>query len=175
MRSIQNNLSVATRVDLPLPNTAGQFLAFAVNVDQGLSVNNYRGCYPINSDPAATASWHYYCISGTSLYYHTGTINSLGSPCGSANPSLWNPGTGYNVPSCASGTLMMESVSGLPPSLPGGNLFSRRAADGVVAQDAVRVVLHTVWSASGRGFGSNQRDVDSSLDSVIRFNSSPRY
>jgi len=169
MRSIQSRLSVATRVDLPLPNTAGQFLAFAINVDQGLPPS-YQGCYPITT--AAPASWHYYCISGTSLYYHTGAIGNSGNPCGGPAPAVWNPGTGYNVPSCAAGTLLMESVV---PTLPGGNLFSRRPSDGINAADAVRVALRSVWSASGRGFGANQRDVDSSLDSVVRFNSSKRY
>ncbi len=164
MRAIQNNLSVATRVDLPAIGAQGNVLAFAVNVDQ------MDGCYPVSAGD--TASWHYFCLAGTSLYYYSGTINTGGaSPCGNPYPSLWNANTGYAVPGCGGngGTLMMENVSP-PPSV--GTLFSRRPADGVNEADTVRVALRTFWSAAGRGFGSSQRDVDSTLDSVIKFNRS---
>lgn len=165
-RSIQNNLSVATRVDAPAMGGRGTVLAFAKNVDQN------SGCYPIKA--GVQASWHYYCLAGTSLYYHTGTINTGGTiPCGNTSPSIWNPGTGYAIPGCASGALLMEHSSALAPALPGGALFSRASLDGINSVDTVRVLLHSNWSAAGRGFGGSQRDIDSSLDTVVKFNRSP--
>jgi len=165
MRSIQNNLSVLSRVDSPAMGTRGTVLAFAKNVDQS------SNCYPIIA--GVQASWHYYCLAGTSLYYHTGNIGTGGAiPCGNPSPSTWNPGTGYAIPGCASGTLLMEHASALAPALPGGALFSRASFDGISSVDTVRVLLHSNWSATGRGFGASQRDVDSSLDSVVRFNRS---
>lgn len=173
MKAIQNNLSMATRVDWPtraIPpaapgiNDSGTVLAFAQNVDQNTA------CYPVNA--AAPASWHYFCMAGTSLYYYTGQING-GGACGTAAPAIWNSGTGYAVPACggAGGTLLMENVV---PSLPGGALFSRRPADGVNEVDTVRVWLRSRWipSAPGRGLGAAQREVDTTLDTVIRFNRS---
>lgn len=171
MRSIQNNLSVATRVDSPAMGNRGTVLAFAKNVDQNSQNPTGPGCYPVVA--GVQASWHYYCLAGTSLYYHTGTIGTGGAvACGNASPSMWNPGTGYSVPGCASGTLLMEHVSALAPALPGGALFSRASFDGISSVDTVRVLLHSNWSATGQGFGASQRDVDSSLDSVVRFNRS---
>jgi len=143
----------------------GTVLAFARNVDQN------TGCYPIITGVPAT--WHYYCLAGTSLYYHSGNIGTGGAtPCGNPSPSIWNPGTGYAIASCASGTLLMEHSSALAPALPGGALFSRASLDGINSVDTVRVLLHSNWSAAGRGFSASQRDVDSSLDSVIKFNRS---
>jgi len=175
MRAIQNNLSVATRVDLPLLNEQGTVLAFAVNVDQG-QPPGYLGCYPISA--ADQASWHYFCLANDplipgsrSLYYHTGTIAG-GPPCGDTAALNWDPNTGYAVPVCGPGgggkvTLLMQYV---PPDP--YKPFSRRASEGINEHDTVRVTLRSVWSASGRGFGSSQRDVDFSLDSVVKLNRS---
>ena len=167
MRRIQNNISMANRVDLPLPGQRDTRLAFAVNVDQA------TGCYPINAAvPAGVTSWHYFCLSGNSLYYHTGTIaTGAAVPCGNAAPSVWclnNPigGGCYNVPSCAGGTLLVQH---LDTTQFNGALFSRHTGDGVFEMDTVRVVLRSFWSASAQGFGSSQRDVDSTLDTVVRF------
>lgn len=167
MKSIQNNLSVATRVDLPLPSTSGQVLAFARNVDQN------TGCYPIVA--GAQASWHYFCLESGKLYYHWDTINTGGAiPCGSPSASIWN--SAYAPGACASstanGVLLMENVL---PMLNGNTaLFSRRPADGVNEVDTVRVWLRSQWTAVGAGFDlrGNQRPVDTALDTVIRFNRS---
>ncbi|MEK7720803.1 MAG: prepilin-type N-terminal cleavage/methylation domain-containing protein, partial [Elusimicrobiota bacterium] len=112
MRRVQNNLSVATRIDLPLAGARNTSLAFAVNVDQT------TGCYPISA--ADPASWHYFCLAKDKLYYHTGPITGSGSAtaCGKPTPSIWcanNPisGSCYAVPSCGGtgGTLLMVHVS----------------------------------------------------------------
>lgn len=163
MKAIQKNLATATRVDLPAAASAGTTLAFAQNVDQN------TGCYPVTT--AAPASWHYFCLSGGKLYYHWGTITGSAGACGSAAPSIWNTGTGYAPGACAStnanGVMLMDNVW---PTLPGGALFSRTAGDGVNEVDTVRVLLRSRWVAAGAGMGASQRDVDATLDSVIRFN-----
>lgn len=168
MKSVQNKLSMATRVDSPTRSGAitdsGTILAFAQNVDQT------TGCYPVNA--AAPASWHYFCLSGPRLYYYTGNIAyNAATACGKAAPAIWNPGTGYAVPGCGGGggTMLMENVV---PTLPTGALFSRRASDGVNEVDTVRVLLRSQWFAAPSGLGSTQRDVDTRLDSVVRFNRS---
>lgn len=183
MRAIQNNLSLATRIDAPLDNNWGNVLAFATNVDQ------LSGCYPVNQDsvngnsalniPANPPAWHYFCVAndpmipGTrSLYYHTANLPP-GTPCGSPGASVWN-GV-YPVPSCGASlggqrvTLLMQHVS--PSPAMSGFLFSRRSADtGTNALGAVRVNLRSFWDSAGRGFGSAARNVDFSLDTVITVN-----
>ena len=117
-------------------------------------------------------------MAGTSLYYYTGPVNGGVNACGTPAPTIWcanNPVAGgcYAVPACGGGggTLMMENVL---PTLPGGAIFSRRAADGINGVDTVRVWLRSRWipSAPGRGLGAAQREVDTTLDSVVRFNRS---
>ena len=168
MRRVQNNLSVATRIDLPREGDLGTSLAFAVNVDQT------TGCYPISA--ADPVSWHYFCLAnGSRLYYHTALITGSAVACGKPAPSIWcaNDPVGkgcYAVLSCGGvgGTLLMEHVS---PFLSGA-LFSRRPLEGINEVDTVRVALRSLWSASASGFGASQRDINSTLDTVIRLNRS---
>ncbi len=165
MKKIQNNLSMATRVDLPAAVNAGNVLAFAVNVDQ------VSGCYPITS--AAPASWHYFCRdttvttdcpSGSCLYYFTGTfVGAAATACGTAAPATWAPA--YATPGgCVNGTLLMGNVV---PMLTGSTLFSRLSNDGVREVDIVRVRLRSQWIAP---LGTKQRDVDFNLDTSVKFN-----
>lgn len=165
MRAIQNNIVPATRVDSPGPGAQSNILAFAVNVDQMSS------CYPINS--AMNASWHYFCLANDSstpgfrsLYYHTGNLPG-GNPCTSSTPSIWNGS--YPVARCGSsgGTITKLSQFITTPAT-GGSLFSRRTADGVNDTGSVRVRLRAFWPAASRGLGSAQRDLDFSLDTVLR-------
>lgn len=166
MKRIQNNLAVATRLDAPLPGTAGNVLAFAVNIDQGRAAPTYPGCYPIIAGPPA--SWHYFCLAGGNLYYHTGTLNTNGmTPCGNPAASTWGTG-GYTVAGgCASGQLLISNVI---PMLTGTTLFSRHTSDNVSEADVVRVKLRSQWLATGAGLGGSQRDVDFRLDTALKFN-----
>lgn len=185
MKAIQKNLSVATRVDLPTRNNSindsGKFLAFATNVDE--TRGGAPGCYPIVA--GVQPAWHYFChytqvnqscLSGSCLFYHTGPINGGGVACGNPGAATWN--AVYPVGTCGptgSGTIMllMDNVSfDSPPSLPAGALFSRRSSDGINSADTVRVVLHSKWRASVAGMGASQRDVDATLDTVVKFNRS---
>lgn len=162
MKAVQKNLSTATRVDAPAAAGAGTTLAFAENVDQN------TGCYPILAGPPA--KWHYFCLNSNKLYYYTGNIGyNAATGCGTAAPAIWNPGTGYAVPGCGGGggTMLMDNVL---PTLPSANLFSRLPADGINEIDTVRVLLRSRWVAAGSGMGASQRDVDSTMDSVVRFN-----
>lgn len=170
MKVIHNTLSTATRLDFPAYGAAGNALAFASNVDQ------LNGCYRISTaDPAA---WHYFCVAPdaanpgvNNLYYHTGVINGGNAGCMTAAPAIWNPaypnfcgfGGGGTV------TLLMQYV--VPPDPPRSQFtFSRAALDGVREVPSVRVTLRSFWVAANRGFGSNQRDIDFTLDSLITVN-----
>lgn len=182
MKVLHNTLSTATRIDTPAYGTAGNILAFASNVSQGLQVANSPGCYRIS--PPDPASWHYFCVAHdntpgnvgvNNLYYHTGTIPGGAAGCMVAAPATWN-GTGVNgYPAfCGFGgggtvTLLMQYV--VPPPAPRSQFtFSRAALDGVREVPSVRISLRSFWVAANRGFGSNQRDVDFSLDSLITIN-----
>lgn len=182
MRAIQNTLTTATRLDAPLYNSSGNILAFASNVDQ------LSGCYPVNSaalsaaligtqvSPASPPTWHYFCIAPdaslagvNSLYYHTGVIPG-GSGCDAVSPTTWN-GTGPNgYPAyCGFGgggtvTLLMQAVQ------TSQDFFTRRNTDDVYERDLVLVRLRSQWSASMRGFGKSQRDVDFTLRSAVKVN-----
>ncbi|OGR51018.1 MAG: hypothetical protein A2049_03955 [Elusimicrobia bacterium GWA2_62_23] len=160
MKAVQNNLAIATRIDVPAYGAAGNILAFATNVDQ------MTGCYPVGP---GTASWHYFCVAPdvslpgvNSLYYHTNTIAG-GTGCGVSSPSTWGgPYPAY----CGYGgggtvTMLMQAVPNTP------SFFSRAAVDGINERNVVRVRLRSLWSASQRGFGKSQRDIDFMLDSAV--------
>jgi prepilin-type N-terminal cleavage/methylation domain-containing protein len=165
---IKTDVLVSMRT-IQAPGTQNNVLAFAFNVDQNSS------CYPVNV--ALPASWHYFCraadpvIPGSwNLYHHTADLPA-GTPCGNPAATVWN-GV-YPVPNCGANiggqtvTMLMRHVA--PPT---GFIFSRRPVDGVDAAGSVRITLRAFWSAAGRGFGSSQRDIDFSLDSVVTVNRS---
>ncbi|MDO8805508.1 MAG: prepilin-type N-terminal cleavage/methylation domain-containing protein [Elusimicrobiota bacterium] len=173
MRDIQNNLSVATRIDVPVAGVQGDMLAFAVNVDQN------SGCYPISA--ADTPAWHYFCIavpvsancpSGNCLYHHTTAFGGNSNPACSGMTAPAAPFTTASYPNfCGPGgggtvTLLMERA------MPLTTLFSRRTADGINEVDTVRIRLRSTWDATARGFASTQRDVDFGLDTVVKVNRS---
>ncbi len=176
MKTIQNNLSVATRIDLPAPGAQGDVLAFATNVD------NLTGCYPVNqtsasANPPNLPAWHYFCLASDpatpgfrSLYYHTGNLPG-GTACGSPAATIWcsnNPVANgcYAVPVCGSSggtiTKLMQYASPLT------TFYSRRPAEEINEANTVRVTLRSYWPAPA--FGSGQRSVDFSLDNVIMVN-----
>ncbi len=113
-----------------------------------------------------------------SLFYHTGTIGG-GTGCAAAAPTLWVPS--YPAPAaCGSSggtiTLLMQAA------VPNPVFFSRRNLEvkmvngvaknvvGVTEHDQVLIMLRSFWSASNRGFGKAQRDIDFGLESNVRVN-----
>ncbi len=169
MKAIQNNLSMATRLDSPPYGGAGNILAFATNVDQ------LNGCYPISTGD--TAAWHYFCVTPDAtlpavndLYYHTGIIAG-GTGCAVAAPSAWNgPYPNFCGPG-GGGTVMLLMQYVIPLAPPRSQFaFSRSAADGVTEVPDVRIMLRSYWNAANRGFGSSQRDIDFTLDTVLTVN-----
>ena len=162
MRAIQKNLSVATRIDFPAAAAQGDVLAFAVNVDQN------TGCFPISA--ANQASWHYFCMANGTLYHHTAQFGGNSNPGCTTMGFPLNPFTIASYPNfCGPGgggtvTLMTQNVS------PATTLFSRRGFDGINEVDTVMIRLRSFWSAAGRGVGASSRDVDFSLDTVIKVN-----
>ncbi len=182
MKVLHNTLSTATRIDFPAYGAAADTLRFASNVSQGLQAGNASGCYRISTPDEAR--WHQFCVAPdntpgnagvNNLYYHTGTIPGGNAGCMVAAPATWN-GTGASgYPAfCGFGgggtvTLLMQYV--VPPPAPRSQFtFSRAALDGVREVPSVRISLRSFWVAANRGFGSNQRDVDFSLDSLITIN-----
>lgn len=161
MRAIQNNLSVATRLDVPGVGVQGDILAFAVNADQT------TGCYPVGPGNVVA---HYFCISNNILYHHAITIAGNSAPACSAMTAPGNPFTAARYPNfCGPGgggtvTLLTRNVSPLP------TLFSRRNGDGVYEMDTVMVRLRSFWSAAGSGVGATARDVDFSMNTVVKIN-----
>ena len=178
MIDIRHNLQQATRVDIPAVGAGGNFLAFAVNVDQ------LTGCYPVNKAATVTPAWHYFCTAPDAvdptiinLYHHTATISGNASWCGSSPSNFWAGADGYLVPVCGAAIpgqtvtlLMQHSAAPLSPPY-SASMFSRRASapDNVYERDAVLVTLRSFWVASLRGFGTQQRqrDVDFTLTSLV--------
>lgn len=181
MRAIHNNLSMATRIDAPAFNTADNVLSFTANADQ------LTGCYPVAA--GVEVRWHHFCIapdptySGlNSLFYHTGTMAG-GAGCPPSAPMAF-PSPYPPAGSCGSSggtiTLLMQATA------PNPFFFSRRASEakimngtpvtvtGVTERDQVLIMLRSFWSASNRGFGRAQRDIDFSLESNVRVNISIR-
>ena len=189
MRAVHNNLAVATRIDAPAAGDAGDILDFATNVDQ------ITGCYPVYNDPLKVnddPAWHHFCIGPDpdpvlaaqgvrDLFYHTAPITG-GTGCSSVAPTTW--GGVYPVPAGSCGQalggptvlLLMQFAS------PNPVFFSRRPTEtvlvngvakvtqGVNEADTVRVMLRSWWRPLVRGFGKSQRDVDFTMDTVIKVN-----
>lgn len=162
MRSIQNNLSVATRLDVPAAAGQDDRLAFAVNVDQT------TGCYPVGP---GNVTAHYYCLLNGVLYHHAVGIAGDSTPACSAMTVPGNPFTAARYPvACGPGgggtvTLLTRDV------VPVTTLFSRRGLiDGVYEMDTVMVRLRSVWSAAAVGADATARDVDFSMNTVVKMN-----
>lgn len=161
MKTITSRLQEANRIDAPLPNADGPRLAFAINVDQA----DQGGCYPIN--PQAAASWHYFCLLGDKLYYHTSAIAGGGgcpggAAWGSTYPAFCGPGGGGTV------TLLAEYVVPIP-AVP---LFSRRT--NLYSNSLVNINLRIFWDpetnalAGGRDFRRISRTIETTLNTTVR-------
>lgn len=162
MKTVMNRLSGATRIESPVPGDTADILAIAENVD-----HLPTRCYPIRA--GAPVRWHYFCRytavnsfcpSGNCLMYHTGAIGGgAGCPNAAMAPALpWpafcGPGGGGAV------IRLADHVD-----VSGGQLFSRRAADGVFERSSVRARLHIRWTPSA-GLSRTARPIDSLLQSV---------
>ncbi len=173
MRAIRNAMAQATRIDSPGENSTGNRLEVVSNVD------SLTGCYPIYRDPDnrfySPPSWYIFCtvnVSGnTKLFYYSGTFGGScacpGNPC--AVPVIPNVNCGAN------GNNVMQLAQFLNTAVP---VFSRSWSLLDVPNGdklSVRVQIHSVWQAAGRGttgtnaydFSTTQRDVDTSLDSTF--------
>ncbi|MBI4802686.1 MAG: prepilin-type N-terminal cleavage/methylation domain-containing protein [Elusimicrobia bacterium] len=189
MKDIVNNLMAANRIDCPCsssspcpagcPGTAANTLAFAVNVDQN------SGCYPISTLATApfTPSWHYFCLSGRTLYHHTGTLAG-GTGCPSAvgctsptcfteasYPAFCGPGGGGTTVTQLSNMITLDPLIGA--------LFTRMGAvnHNVYEQDQVKIVLRVFWDpanmvTAGYNLTTSGRIIDTTLTSDVKINRS---
>lgn len=76
MKFIKNKLVTASDIETPSLGSETNILAFYSNylkMPPGTVAYPGTGCAPTN---AVASMWHYFCLSGDSLYYHTGTIAS---------------------------------------------------------------------------------------------------
>ena len=165
MRTIQQNLIAATRIDSPAAGGVSDHLNFAVNVDQ------LTGCAPIGPGPI---TWHHFyrttvvtpgCPSGSCLYYCSGPIPTGGSgACSSAALFFWNPPGGV-YPVCAAPILLLSNVT----PRPGVPVFSRQMNEkGVVAVN-LRILWNPgVLATAGADLSTSQRTIDYSLQTVVR-------
>lgn len=173
LQSITARLQEANRIDLPAPNTAGNSLAFAVNIDQ------LTGCYPINSKPTApAATWHVFCHApavngacpfGNCLWHHSGTKGGGG---GCPNAPFWAGLGSYPAIVCgvSGGNSIVQLASNIDVTTP---IFSRRAADNVIGTDIVKVMLHVLWDPAvvvAGDYRSTGQKVDTTYTTAIRLN-----
>lgn len=175
MKDIVNNLMAANRIDAPNYNAAGNILAFAVNIDQGYSPN-YQGCRI--SAVADAPTWHYFCLSGNTLYHHTGTISPVPSLCSASTISNPFTPTSYPVASCGGGYGTVTQLSNMVTTVAGIDaLFSRKNAHNVYEQDQVKIVLRLYWDPAatltvGSGLRTSGRVIDTTLIGNVKVNRS---
>lgn len=149
MKDMVNNLMAANRIDMPpfgtaadsCPSGSGNCLAFAFNVDQN------RGCrIAPASTPNSTPTWHYFCLSGNTLYHHTGAISPTPSDCSAAAcTNCFTGAASYPVASCGGGYGTVTQLSNMVSPITYGRLFSRRSNEGVYEQDQVKIMLQLYW------------------------------
>lgn len=148
-KTIQQELSTATRIDAPPNGGVRNFLAYARNISSD-------GCYPI--DPNTPAYWGYVCLAGTELYLHRGTAAGGTGGCpddGLAGP-LW-PAIYPLV--CNTGTLILKDVT-----CPGG-CFTRTSTEGESEQVRIQLTVNRPATSTGR-------EITVTLDLVAKINMS---
>jgi len=161
MRAINNVMAQATRIDSPLAGAKGNILSLAANVDQ------LTGCYPVKTGVPVVA--HYFCAEGSNFWYNSATVGangacacppsgSLAGTCGNALPYPAVCGSG------GSGTWVQLMSSSL--YYPNNDVFSRRSAEGVNDNMAVRVSVTGKWAPTG-GLTTLQRNVNFTLQSTF--------
>jgi prepilin-type N-terminal cleavage/methylation domain-containing protein len=162
VKAIQIRLMTATRVDTPAFGSRGNTLAFVTNVDK------QSGCSPVNA--AISNTWHYFCKSGTNVYYHTGNVPSTtgGCPCTATHSNRWRGLTSYPIGFCGPGgggsVTQLLNNSQIPAM---GRLFSRRSADGIREIDQVAISLRSTSNTDGA------RPIDVTLGAVVHSQTTP--
>ncbi|MCX5786338.1 MAG: prepilin-type N-terminal cleavage/methylation domain-containing protein [Elusimicrobia bacterium] len=162
MRTIQQKLMEATKLDVPAFGSSGDELAFATNVDQ------LSGCYPISTADPVTL--HKFCHFNGILYYYTTNLGGGGGGCGSSTPLYWSGGAAA-YPACGGGGGGWTSVQLLDHVSPATAVFSRAINE----RDNVLVNLRVFWdpavlTVSGANLANAQRSITQSLTTSIKVN-----
>lgn len=165
---VKNKLVTATEIQEPAVGSNSNNLFFFSNFTRlPPPVSSAVGCAP---DPTNTSSWHYFCLSGNSLYYYTGNFN--GGNC--ANNGL------VSVPSnppCGSsgGTLVSTNLVAPTIGLYSTTIFGRQN----LPNNIVRVTLRLFWQANyhpGEGdYSRVSRDVDTTNEFFVAINRPPQW
>lgn len=143
MKTIQNALSKATRIDEPSSGSSSNNLKFATNVD------SITDCRPLVT--GVSVEWHYFCLNVTNkrLYYYKNTISGTVS-CPSLT-TLWSPSyTGECTSTDPNNPNLLLEYAVTDDSVMGeAYLFSRKQTSTEPKEktepDQVRIVLRVDW------------------------------
>jgi prepilin-type N-terminal cleavage/methylation domain-containing protein len=151
MKFISTKIASATAIESPAVNNTSNVLAFYSNFVKSDNSLTYpssgwnRGCRP---DSSQNVRWHYFCLSGNRLFYHTGTINGVDVCPSYSNISNWIGGI-----SCGSGGVFLSDYIYVPSNY---NAIFSRGSDS--EKNIVGVALRVFWYPSN--FRGVQRPVD---------------
>ena len=160
-KTIQQELSTATRIDAPPNGGVGDILAFARNISRDLDAVT-GGCYPIDANtPSPTpAYWGYVCLTPAGeLYFHKGIAGGGTGGCPATGGTPWTS-TSYGVV-CgdASGTALLKNA------VCTGGCFRRNSIEGESEQVRIRLTVDRPATATGR-------EINVTLDTVAKINMS---
>lgn len=164
MKTIQNAVSKATRIDAPSPGSSSNELKVATNVD------NTTGCYPLI--PGKNIEWHYFYLDTANkmLYHCQDSISTSGSatPCPGSGLT-WTSGS-Y---SCTSPEILLKDAVTDTDVMGENYLFSRKQISSQgktrTESDQVRVVLRVDWQPDA-GLSKAARPVQVTFDTTVKPN-----
>ncbi|MBP7795358.1 MAG: prepilin-type N-terminal cleavage/methylation domain-containing protein [Elusimicrobiales bacterium] len=165
---IKNKLVTATEIQLPWVGSNSNDLFFFSNFTRlPPPVSSSLGCRP---DINNTSTWHYFCLSGNLLYYHTGVFNG-GNCATNSVVSLPSP------PPCgaAGGTIVLSNLVAPNIGLYSTTIFGRQN----LPNNIVRVTLRLFWQANyhtGEGdYSKVARDIDTTNEFFVAINRPPQW
>lgn len=160
-KTIQQELSTATRIDSPVNGGSGNELAYARNISRD-------GCYPIDADtPSPTpAYWGFVCLAADQkLYFYEGTAGSGTGGCpdeGSAG-APWTSAS-YPVTAATCGAVGGDTAL-LDDVVCTGGCFKRNSAEGESEQVRIQLTVNRPATSTGR-------EINVILDTVAKINMS---
>ncbi|MEF3280174.1 MAG: prepilin-type N-terminal cleavage/methylation domain-containing protein [Elusimicrobiota bacterium] len=160
MKFIKNKLVQATDIDIPTSGSTSNDLLFYTNFVKDFgSPYIGSGCAPTT---AISSNWHYFCVAGTKLYYHTGTLAGVVA-CPNTAPT--NNNVAF-IPACGSAGGVMLSDNIVLPSA--GSYFQR---GGNLPPNVVRISLKMSWQTKQSLGGSTAiRTITSEDESYVSVN-----
>lgn len=164
MKFISTKITSATEIELPANGFSSNILAFYSNYTKDVGRPSYPnwgwnvGCRP---DASQNVTWHYFCLSGSNLYYHTGSIGGV-NVC----PTLSSLPNWIGSITCGSGGIFLSDNIYVASGYTG--LFFRTDAD----DNLLGVAMRLLWNPPG-GMSAAQRPVDETRVSYFTVNQRP--